>query len=531
MFASLYKVILPVTDVDQAEAFYSRLLGVSGRRVSADRHEFDCGGMTLSCLLAEGEGSGSPVAGETVWFAVGDLDAAFQQAAKAGGAMADSQIVTHPWGDRLFVGEDPFKNTVGFVDRTTMERQKGETQRGGPEDRLSLGLVMSVRSAQGSGENRLGASVCRIFKNEIWLQFVEPPGAIFKEKDAVQVQYYEDRAAIVAYTDVVQLSESDEHFLAISMPDTLELLQRRAAPRVATSVPVHFTVTASEEDESRVSAREVESETRDISTGGMRFETESLLGTGDMLSLRLILSPTEEVSVTARVTTSRPIVGQDQTANSVGIQFVEMQLDDQIQLLEYLIAREEGEDEPVSTSSSPTQSPPEPASLPTSEELPAREGAATSDPVVSETMGEISLPEVGSGQEAAVPVLAGVLDEEPGLPPVVQALPTLESGQLFLELANGFRDQVQVNSVSVAKGARSRVELLSEPARLDPGGRQRVEVTQGLLELFDSQSGAAQERKIQVVLALHPEPPTQPGPSLYHVKFAGQNFTHFSGGV
>jgi catechol 2,3-dioxygenase-like lactoylglutathione lyase family enzyme len=48
MTPRLYRVILPVTDIEAAEAFYTGLQGVEGQRVSPGRHYFDLGGTILA---------------------------------------------------------------------------------------------------------------------------------------------------------------------------------------------------------------------------------------------------------------------------------------------------------------------------------------------------------------------------------------------------------------------------------------------------------------------------------------------------
>ena len=55
----LYQVVLPVSDIDQAEKFYSHLLGTPGRRTSPGQHHFECGGVILICndLSAEEDSS------------------------------------------------------------------------------------------------------------------------------------------------------------------------------------------------------------------------------------------------------------------------------------------------------------------------------------------------------------------------------------------------------------------------------------------------------------------------------------------
>ena len=50
----LYQVVLPVSDIDQAEKFYSHLLGTPGRRVSPGQHHFECGGVLLIAMTCLG---------------------------------------------------------------------------------------------------------------------------------------------------------------------------------------------------------------------------------------------------------------------------------------------------------------------------------------------------------------------------------------------------------------------------------------------------------------------------------------------
>ena len=53
----LYRVILPVRDIERAVQFYGKLLGLAGQRVSPGRHYFDCGGTILACYdpVADGD--------------------------------------------------------------------------------------------------------------------------------------------------------------------------------------------------------------------------------------------------------------------------------------------------------------------------------------------------------------------------------------------------------------------------------------------------------------------------------------------
>lgn len=118
----LFRVIVPVSDLEQAAGFYSRLLGVPGRSVGGGRHYFDCGPVILAVLDNK-----KPANAEYLYFAVSDLEEVHARARELGclsresvhGASA-AEIVTRPWGERCFYAFDPFGNGLCFVDETTL---------------------------------------------------------------------------------------------------------------------------------------------------------------------------------------------------------------------------------------------------------------------------------------------------------------------------------------------------------------------------------------------------------------------------
>jgi len=58
----LFRVILPVSDIEAASDFYTQVLGMSGIRVSGGRHYFDCGGtILLRSARRRRPGAGRPV--------------------------------------------------------------------------------------------------------------------------------------------------------------------------------------------------------------------------------------------------------------------------------------------------------------------------------------------------------------------------------------------------------------------------------------------------------------------------------------
>lgn len=118
----LFRVILPVNNIERAMTFYQYLLGMPGQRVSPGRHYFSCGGTILACFdpRADGDDFDARPNPDHVYFAVPDLEAVFQRALAAECGWVDVAIAQMPWGERLFYAADPFGNKLCFVDERTV---------------------------------------------------------------------------------------------------------------------------------------------------------------------------------------------------------------------------------------------------------------------------------------------------------------------------------------------------------------------------------------------------------------------------
>ena len=120
----LYRVILPVTDIENAAAFYGAIFETPGRRVSPGRHYFNCGDTILACYdpVADGDGEHGgwrqhPL--QYLYFAVSNLESVLARVQSAGGVIV-ADIKTMPWGERMFYARDPFGSQISFVDEKTI---------------------------------------------------------------------------------------------------------------------------------------------------------------------------------------------------------------------------------------------------------------------------------------------------------------------------------------------------------------------------------------------------------------------------
>ncbi|QRF75910.1 putative enzyme related to lactoylglutathione lyase [Thermoplasmatales archaeon] len=117
----LFRVILPVNNVDEAASFYENLLSMKGKRVSSGRHYFDCNGTILACFdpRADGDDFDLKPNPDHLYFSVNDLELVFDRAVLIGAKIL-SPIGKRPWGERSFYMEDPFGNKICFVDDKTL---------------------------------------------------------------------------------------------------------------------------------------------------------------------------------------------------------------------------------------------------------------------------------------------------------------------------------------------------------------------------------------------------------------------------
>jgi len=107
----LFRVILPVSDIEAAASFYADVLGMPGDRVSPGRHYFSCGGTILACYdgVADGDPEPSGPNPQHIYFSFDDLEAAYERVRRRGGR-GITPIERRPWGERSFYANDPFGN-------------------------------------------------------------------------------------------------------------------------------------------------------------------------------------------------------------------------------------------------------------------------------------------------------------------------------------------------------------------------------------------------------------------------------------
>lgn len=118
----LYRVIIPVNNLDKAINFYSELLNMKGKRVSEGRYEFNCGGTILACYnaIADGEKITFRPNPDHIYLGTTDIEKTYHLANSLPCLRIDESIEILASGEKCFFFVDPFGNPVCIADETTM---------------------------------------------------------------------------------------------------------------------------------------------------------------------------------------------------------------------------------------------------------------------------------------------------------------------------------------------------------------------------------------------------------------------------
>lgn len=121
-----FRLNVEVGNLESAISFYTKLLGIEGRKQAGSRCYFECGPVTLQVLDVSSQRQPHPAA-KALYFTVNDLEAVYERAKAlhclSGGEVHDAAgggIVVRPWGERSFYAEDTWGNPLCFVEEGTI---------------------------------------------------------------------------------------------------------------------------------------------------------------------------------------------------------------------------------------------------------------------------------------------------------------------------------------------------------------------------------------------------------------------------
>jgi predicted enzyme related to lactoylglutathione lyase len=123
----VFRIGLPVADIERARSFYETLFALSADDTVPTRLYFHCDDVIVALIdqTVEGRGQFSSSA-EHLYLATNELETVFERA-RAAGAAHCTPIETRPWGERSFYCTDPDGNRLCFVDDKSLFVGRGAT--------------------------------------------------------------------------------------------------------------------------------------------------------------------------------------------------------------------------------------------------------------------------------------------------------------------------------------------------------------------------------------------------------------------
>ena len=124
----IFRIPIDVSNLEEATAFYSELLGNKGQQITdGNRHYFTCGSVILALIdTSAGKKKPKPMP-NYIYFTVYNLEKVFKRAKALRCLLRHTihgqpggDIITRPWGERSFYAEDPDGNGLCFVDEKTV---------------------------------------------------------------------------------------------------------------------------------------------------------------------------------------------------------------------------------------------------------------------------------------------------------------------------------------------------------------------------------------------------------------------------
>ena len=202
-----------------------------------------------------------------------------------------------------------------------------------PDRYLNIGQTVSISPMEPGLP--LAATVAKISSDQIRLVLVRPTfKSSFKEGERVRIKYWDVQEAFYFESEILKVTGPTNEGVTISKPTEGVRVQRRKAQRVRKAIP--FSLTVIKAADSDLVGEMEDAKTKDISVSGLRFETHLLLREGDRLEMDLHLNPSQQVNAVGWVVRFEPAESSGASLYSVAVEFLQLELEDQNQLLLFL---------------------------------------------------------------------------------------------------------------------------------------------------------------------------------------------------
>ena len=211
-----------------------------------------------------------------------------------------------------------------------MEEEEREPSTTSPGAYPRTGSAISIY-VKSKGE--IPATVTQSSPNEVCLEPARPTSQdLFQEGERVRIKYWDEEA--IAYFWEAEILKASKRNIVAALLGQGVTVQRRKSYRVRTQVRLACTVI--EAAERYLVGEEFSCKTKDISVGGLAFETHLPLDEGDRLAVRIHFSPSNQIDVVGWIVRATPIERHGEVINSVALQFLHCEDKDQNYLFLFL---------------------------------------------------------------------------------------------------------------------------------------------------------------------------------------------------
>jgi len=211
-----------------------------------------------------------------------------------------------------------------------LEEEEREPSTNSPGAYPRTGSVISIH-VKSKGE--IPATVTQSSPDEVCLEPARPVWPLpFRKGSQVRIKYWDEGA--IAYFWEAEILKASKRSVVAKLLGGGITVQRRLSYRVRRQIPLACTVI--DAAERSLVGEEFKCKTKDISVGGLGFETHLPLDTGDRLAVRIHFSRRNQLDVVGWIVRATPIERHGEVSNSVALQFLHCEDKDQNHLLRFL---------------------------------------------------------------------------------------------------------------------------------------------------------------------------------------------------
>ena len=208
------------------------------------------------------------------------------------------------------------------------EEREPSTNSPGAYPRTGSAISIHVKS-----KGEIPAMVTQSSPDEVCLELTRPVWPLpFREGSQVRIKYWNEEA--IAYFWEAEILKASKRSVVAKLLDGGITVQRRLSYRVHTQIRLACTVI--DAAERNLVGEEFSCKTKDISVGGLAFETHLPLDTGDRLAVRIHFSRRNQMDVVGWILRATPFERNGGVINSVALQFLHCEAKDQNYLFRFL---------------------------------------------------------------------------------------------------------------------------------------------------------------------------------------------------